>query len=374
MAGIYLHIPFCKQKCSYCDFHFSTDSSYHLRMMDAIHGELELKKESLKGQTVQTIYFGGGTPSLIAPEQLSRLLKQIHAHYDIESDLEVTIEANPDDLDGQRLSELKRIGVNRLSIGIQSFDDEILTSMNRGHNSDQALSAVGMAQEEGFQNISVDIIYGLPGRDLEWLKSELDRFLALGVQHISAYQLTIEPRTSYAHQVDKGLLRMPKDEKVAEQFEYLIKTFQRAGFEQYEVSNFAKDGFVSKHNSSYWRGKPYLGVGPSAHSYDGRHRYWNVANNHRYMKAIEDGTGFQEQEELDSKTRFNEYILTRSRTKWGLDLAYILEEFNIDLLDANAAVLRKYADGYSILEGHLRLNEKGLLLADGFASDLFLID
>jgi oxygen-independent coproporphyrinogen-3 oxidase len=343
-------------------------------MLHCMGAELISRKKFLGAEPIQTVYLGGGTPTLIDNDLLVGLFDCIHKDMTLDKEVEFTIEANPEDLTKSKLRLLRGIGVNRLSIGIQSFDDSVLSSMNRSHDAAQAIEAVVSARELGFDNISVDIIYGLPGRDIAQFQEDVAKFLALDVQHVSAYQLTIEPRTAYAHQVEKGTLNMPTDELVAEQFQILLGMLKKEGFHQYEVSNFSKEGFISQHNSSYWRGKKYLGIGPSAHSYDGNNRYWNVANNYRYMDAVEKGLSYFEKEELGELARYNEYILTRSRTKWGLDLHYIKKAFNVDLVTESAAVLKMYEQGYTILDGHLRLNEKGILMADGFAADLFRVE
>lgn len=373
MAGIYIHIPFCKQKCAYCDFHFSTDSSYADRMITALCKELNTRSPELEGQKVETLYFGGGTPSLLSSEQMEVILNAVKDNYLLNSSLEITVEANPDDIDQRALENYVQLGVNRLSMGIQSFDDNVLNSMNRSHNSQQALEAVKSAQAIGILNISVDIIYGLPNKSLDDFKEDLAQFIALEVPHISAYALTIEPRTVYHHQVKNGSLVMPDDELVEEQFYALRDSLAKAGYEHYEVSNFARPGSVSRHNSSYWLGVQYVGIGPSAHSFNCVARSWNVANNHRYMLAIEEGKTCSEVEALDLSTRYNEYVLTRLRTKWGLDLAYIKREFHIDILVDHVDVWNRYEGRYSITDGQLTLSPEGLILADGLASDLFQI-
>lgn len=343
-------------------------------MIRALLKEISERRGFLGGLPIETIYFGGGTPSLISAGYISELLDAIKRENTIEEQVELTLEANPEDLSESNLSHLKKLGFNRLSIGIQSFDDKALQAMNRIHDAKQAESAVKRAQHIGFDNISVDLIYGLPEIDMESFKKEVEQFIQLGVQHISAYALTIEPKTLFAHLLDKGQLKLPKEEEVIGQFDYLVRALENAGFEQYEVSNFSLSGLESRHNSSYWSGKNYMGLGPSAHSYDGHKRYWNVSNNFTYMAALEKGELMMEDESIDSMTRYNEYVLTRSRTKWGLDLRYMKNELGVDLLNEFSVELEKYRGTYSILDEHLILNSKGLILADGFASDLFLSD
>ncbi len=342
-------------------------------MVEAIASEVDLRSSELEGQEVSTLYFGGGTPSVLSTAQLRLLMDKLKDSYVLSPEAEVTLEANPEDIDAKVMDDLLSLGVSRLSMGIQSFDDKVLQSMNRSHDSEQALNAVRVAQRCGIDNISVDIIYGLPGRALNHLAQDVAQFLDLKVPHISAYALTIEKGTLYHHQVQKGSLIMPNDDMVEEQFFALRKSFVNAGYEHYEVSNFAQPGCISKHNSAYWKGVSYLGVGPSAHSYDGNTRSWNVANNHGYMKAIEEGSPSRESETLDQHTRFNEYVLTRLRTKWGLNLRYLSNEFGVDIIKDNAAIWSRYEGKYHIKDGHLILDPEGLILADGLASDLFQI-
>ncbi len=342
-------------------------------MVDAICTEIQFRSAELAGQAVETIYLGGGTPSILSLDQLRKIIDTVKEHYSLDCLKEVTLEANPEDIDQSVADDLKALGIDRLSMGIQSFDDKVLQSMNRSHDSRQALHAVQAAQAAGIKNISVDIIYGLPGKSMVDLQADLDRFLDLDVPHISAYALTIEKGTLYHHQVNKGTLVMPEDELVEQQFFAIRNALKKAGYEQYEVSNFARQGQISKHNSAYWQGIPYLGIGPSAHSFDGRSRSWNVANNHGYMSAIEAGQPSMETESLDMKTQYNEYILTRLRTKWGLDLDYISQAFGVDILADYDSVWRRYQGRYVISNGHLILDPEGLILADGLASDLFQI-
>jgi oxygen-independent coproporphyrinogen-3 oxidase len=373
MAGIYIHIPFCKQKCSYCDFHFSTDSSYRDEMMVLIGKELDSRLQAFQNETVETIYFGGGTPSLIRPEVIKDMINKASKGLKIIADLEVTLEANPEDMQVEALKAWKEAGVNRLSIGVQSFDEALLRSMNRSHSADEARQAIQRSKDLGFNSISVDIIFGLPLEGTIPFEDVVKEFLALDVNHISAYALTLEKRTAYQHRFDKGELTLPDENEVQRQFTYLIDSMLEHGYEQYEVSNFARAGHISRHNSAYWKGLPYLGVGPSAHSFDGMTRRWNVANNRAYMDKMKNGEVYWEEEAIDSTTAFNEYLMTRTRTKWGLDLNYIQEHFGIDLLKENKAVLGRYDSCYEMKEDHLILNRKGLLLADRFASDLFKV-
>ena len=374
MAGIYLHIPFCKQKCHYCDFHFSTNLENQDRMVNAISQELILRRDSLSSETIETIYFGGGTPSLLNEDQLQLLLKTVFDTFEVGENPEITLEANPDDLSIENLQAFKKAGINRLSIGIQSFDDEVLQFMNRAHNSSEALNSIKIAHELGFDNITADLIYGLPNKDLIYWKEQVQQMIDLGVNHISAYCLTIERNTVFNHLEAKGELNLPEDEESHSQFEYLIETLRDAGFEQYEISNFAKEGFISKHNSAYWQGKYYLGVGPSAHSFDGETRSWNIRNNNTYLAEIEKGQSTFETEELTVKDKFNDFILTRLRTKWGLDKKMLNELLgNVHHPEFNQVLQRRIAqDSIKETEDAYVLTSKGKFIADGIAADLFV--
>ncbi|NNC83605.1 MAG: radical SAM family heme chaperone HemW [Flavobacteriales bacterium] len=374
MAGLYIHIPFCLQRCHYCDFHFSTDMRYVDRMVDALVTELKNKASDWKQYTFQTLYFGGGTPSILEAEHLKDLLSAIHSEFSLESDLEVTLEANPEDMHPHKLKLWSEMGVNRLSIGIQSLDDSSLAGMNRAHTVEQAIEAIRAARTAGFDNISLDLIFGRPESTISSVQNDLDGLLAFRPEHISAYALTIESKTYFSHLERKGLLKPMESHEVAEQFVMIGRVLEDHGYERYEVSNYARPDFESRHNSSYWSGEPYLGIGPSAHSFDGERRSWNVRSNHQYMRSMETDLDYAQSEELDVKTRFNEYVMTRSRTKWGLDLDYARTAFGVDIEQRFEKELTIYHGKYRILDGHLILNEEGLLMADRFSSDLFLID
>ena len=328
MAGIYLHIPFCKQACHYCDFHFSTSTQNQDNVVDAIIAEIELRQGYLKDKSIETIYFGGGTPSLLTQEQVKKLLDKIRIVYTVDQNAEITLEANPDDLNHIKLEQLKEAGINRLSIGIQSFIERDLSFMNRSHTKDQATKCVANAQALGFNNITIDLIYGVPNQTNEEWRNNLRQAISLNVQHISSYCLTVEPKTTLAHMVKKKQVLQVTDEVAEKQFKMLIETLAEDGFEQYEISNFAKDDFISLHNSNYWKGVEYIGLGPSAHSYNGTSRQWNVANNNRYMKSLETAQLDFEQEILTEEQKYNEYILTALRTKWGIDENEIIQRFS----------------------------------------------
>jgi oxygen-independent coproporphyrinogen-3 oxidase len=375
MPGLYLHIPFCKQACHYCDFHFSTSLAAKPQMVAAISKELELRRNYLgESPTLETIYFGGGTPSLLTGEELQRIFEAIHAHFTVAPQAEITLEANPDDLSAARLAELAASPVNRLSIGLQSFHEPHLRLMNRTHSAQESTTAVQRAQDAGFENISVDLIYGVPASGHHIWEADLANALALQVPHISAYALTIEPGTALGHRTKKGTFIPPPDDFVATQFELLLAGLHRAGYEQYEISNFCRPGRESRHNSNYWRGVPYLGLGPSAHSYDGQHRQFNVANNPQYLRAIlEHGEVPATLDELTPTDRANEYLLTTLRTARGCDLAHLRDRLGYDLPARHAAYLAELeAKGWATIRHNvLTLTDAGKLLADHITLELF---
>jgi oxygen-independent coproporphyrinogen-3 oxidase len=375
MAGIYVHIPFCKKRCSYCDFHFSTTfSSYREKLISAICLELDLRKSELNGIPVETVYFGGGTPSLLTKDELSDILLAVRHAYQLIEEPEITFEVNPDDASQEHLIAWRELGINRLSIGLQSFQESDLTWMNRSHTNQQGEQAVRLAQSLGFDNISIDLIYGLPElSNNQWL-AHLNQALNLNVQHISSYCLTIEPKTALNHFVEKGTLSRPTEEQQSEQFDLLVSTLGKAGFEHYEISNFAKDEQYAKHNSAYWNFTPYVGVGPSAHSFNGHQRRWNVANNTKYFQQVGKNQDWFEVETLSLSEKWNEYFLTGLRTKWG-----ILKKSIIDLggfNDSELTQLEIYLRTDLIIENQENyvLTEKGKLQADGISSSFFRID
>lgn len=374
MGGIYIHIPFCKKACHYCDFHFSTSLKNKSKLVEAICSEIEQRKDYLADKKIETLYFGGGTPSLLTKEELEKILNCVKSHFTLLKNAEITLEANPDDLTAAKLKELKSSGINRLSIGIQSFFDEDLKLMNRSHTSEQAIMAVKEAQKTGFENITIDLIYGLPDLIIERWKQNLKQAFSLGVPHISAYNLTVEERTALNHLVKTKKVRLPEELLVIEQFTALIEEAEKNNFIHYEISNFSKEGMQSKHNSSYWKGVHYLGIGPSAHSYNGISRQWNISNNAIYIKNINEGKRWFEEEKLTEENKFNEYVMTRLRTMWGIDLVFIKSTFGEKKL---ANMLNSSKD--YILSGHINrkeesiiLTQKGKLLADKIASDLFI--
>lgn len=375
MAGIYLHIPFCKQACYYCDFHFSTNQRYVKEMAEALCKELKLQKDYLQSEPIKTIYFGGGTPSLLTEEQLKWILDIIKANYHVANDPEITLEANPDDLTLEKLGSLYRIGINRLSIGIQSFNQDVLKYLNRAHDHGQALRCFENARKAGFNNISIDMIYAIPADSHDNWHRDLDQALELQPEHISSYSLTIEPKTTFGNWLRKGNMPPIDEEFSASQFEILMERLARAGYEQYEVSNFCKPGYYSRHNSGYWKQEKYLGIGPSAHSYDGVNRRFNLSNNPKYMKAIAESEIPYEEDILTDADRINEYLLTTLRTKWGANLRKMAQEWKYDLLNEQEKYLEHlFAKNYAIVaDNHLKLTRSGFLLADKISSDLFKV-
>lgn len=373
MAGIYIHIPFCRQACNYCDFHFSTSLKNKDAFLDALKKEIILQKEYLDSEEVSTIYFGGGTPSMLDPQELMGIFETLHKHFKIAENAEITLEANPDDLTEKKIRELKSTPVNRFSIGIQSFYDEHLKMMNRAHNSMEALDAVRNAQDLGFENITIDLIYGIPTLTEHKWRNNLQIALSLDVKHISAYCLTVEPKTALAHAVKAGTIKNVDEEQSAQQFEIMLEGMKNHGFVQYEISNFCKDGFYSRHNSNYWLKEKYLGLGPSAHSYNGNARQWNVSNNALYIRALEKGQLHFEKEELTATQRYNEYVLTSLRTMWGTSLDHISRSFGDELLQNCLNEAAKYIRSEDLIakENKLFLTDKGKLIADRIASDLF---
>ncbi|TSD62647.1 radical SAM family heme chaperone HemW [Inquilinus sp. KBS0705] len=372
MAGIYLHIPFCKQACHYCDFHFSTSPQYKDEMVQALVKEISLQKSYLNNETIETIYFGGGTPSVLSADEISLLINTITELHTVAADAEITLEANPDDLDHSKLKAFRHTPVNRFSIGIQSFFDEDLQWMNRVHRSADAEASVKRAQDAGFENITVDLIYGYPLlTDAKW-KFNLDKVFELGIPHVSAYSMMVEPQTALATFISKKKQPPMSEGQSAEQFTLMLDAMQSNGFEQYEISNFCKPGHYSRHNSNYWKGVKYLGLGPSAHSFNGDTRQWNVANNAKYIKSIAENIIPAELEILTQTNRLNEYIMTSLRTIWGLDL----DRLNAIASSASNEVLkvaRPYFDDGSILQNGnvITLTPQGKLYADNIAASLF---
>lgn len=375
MASIYIHIPFCKQACHYCDFHFSTSLKLKDSFLNALKKEIELRKDYLERENISTVYFGGGTPSLLSSEEITEIVDELKKYHKISSGAEITLEANPDDLTSEKINELGRTPVNRLSIGIQSFFDEDLKFMNRAHNAKEALQSVTNAQSAGFNNISIDLIYGTPGLSNERWKQNLKTAFELGVKHISAYNLTVEPKTPLAHFVKTGKAKNVDEKQSEDQFNILMDEMKKNNFIQYEISNFCKDGWYSKHNSSYWKKEKYLGLGPSAHSFNGNTRQWNIANTPLYIKSLEENNLNFEEEILTPEQKYNDYILTTLRTMWGTDLWEVKKSFGSKMKEYCLNEAQEYLKSESLkLEGNkLILTDKGKLLADRIASDLFWV-
>ncbi len=373
MAGIYIHIPYCKKACHYCNFHFSTSLHSKNGLMKALLKEITLQQEYTGTESISTVYFGGGTPSLLSPEELNALLAQLAGTFTIERTAEITLEANPDDITPHNANAWIRSGINRLSIGVQSFFNEDLEWMNRAHNAAQAEQGIRTIREAGFDNFSIDLIYGTPTlTDQKW-QQNVDLATGLQVPHISAYALTVEPSTPLAHLIKTNQVAPVSTTQQANQSELLMNWMASAGYEHYEISNFARPGFRSRHNSAYWDGTVYLGLGPAAHSFNGTERQWNVSNNALYIKAIESGQVPFEKETLTATQRLNEYIMTALRRKEGISLGHVRNSFN-GATDAMLRNCRKYEEeGFIRIDAdHLVLTNKGKLFADGIAADLFV--
>ena len=379
MSGIYIHIPFCKQACHYCDFHFSTSMKKKEEMVLAIAKEIQMRKSEFENDPefsgVETIYFGGGTPSVLSSEEINFLISEIYKHYKVVKNPEITLEANPDDLSSDRIIELAQSPINRLSIGIQSFFEDDLLMMNRAHNVAEAKKCLELATQY-FDNISLDLIYGIPGMSVEKWKQNIETALSFGISHISSYALTVEPKTALNKLIQTGKIAEPKDEVAQEHFDVLVEMLNANGFIHYELSNFGKENYFSKNNSAYWLGKKYIGIGPSAHSYDGVSRSWNVSNNALYLKSIQKDELPNEIEILSDLDRYNEYIMTGLRTIWGISLDRIEKEFGNYYLEYLHKQAQKFIDDdlLYIEKNILRPTPKGKFLTDGIASDLFLVN
>ncbi|MBK7968688.1 MAG: radical SAM family heme chaperone HemW [Bacteroidetes bacterium] len=375
--SIYIHIPFCRTACSYCDFHFSVNHDKMEDLVAALIQEIELRKNYLdvngSRPELQTIYFGGGTPSLLQDSQLVRIMDAIRANFVISKDAEITLEANPDDLTPEKLVALKAASINRLSIGVQSFFDSHLELMNRAHNSRMAIDAVTNAAAAGFDNITIDLIYGVPGMSESDWQANMDQAFSLPIQHLSAYSLTVENRTLLDKLIRDGKIEPVKEEEAAIHFEMLMHAAKKRGFMHYEISNFAKPGFISRHNSSYWKNLPYLGIGPSAHSYNGVSRQWNIAANAAYILSIRKGEVPGESELLTMENRYNEYLMTGLRTMWGVDTNEIKSNFGESFVDDFLLRSAEYVSSGDLEQHETKyiISEKGKLIADRIAAYLF---
>ena len=375
MAGIYIHIPYCKKKCIYCDFYFKINADDMRDMISCIKKELITRKNYVKTSRINTIYFGGGTPSLLTNHYVKTILKTIYDNYKVCEKPEITLEANPDDLNRSKIENFFNIGINRLSIGVQSFSDDDLIFLNRNHSRADAISSIKMAQEIGYKNISVDLMYGLPKQSLKDWEDNLNLLFDLNIQHLSAYMLTVEKKTKLFEYVKKNKVKMIDDFTIIDQYYSLLNIAKKNNFVQYEISSFAKDNIFSKHNTSYWQNKLFLGVGPSAHSFDYKSRRWNIASNKKYIENLNNNNIYFEEEVLTISQQFNEYILTNLRTKWGIDINVIKSRFGSEFASHTKKMIQKWSKKKYIKQSNenVILTEKGSVLSDKIISDLFLV-
>lgn len=376
MAGIYIHIPFCKTRCVYCDFYSTTESEMKSRYIGALCREIEMRRNYLQGEKIETIYFGGGTPSQLSREDFAQVFAAIERTFGSITAGEITLEANPDDLTEEYLQSLTSLPFNRISMGIQTFRDDTLRLLNRRHNAQQAIDAVARCKRAGFDNISIDLIYGLPGETADSWTADLQKAISLNVNHISAYHLIYEEGTRMYEMLQQHCVEEVDEDSSVEFFSILIDELTKAGYEHYEISNFCKPGKHSRHNTSYWQGIKYMGCGPSAHSFDGMSREWNVSSLHKYIEAIENGGRDYEMEELDLTTRYNEYIITTMRTQWGADIVTLEQRFGTKLKDYCLHMAQSYInDGKLSLSGNtLKLTRDGIFVSDGIMSDMLYIE
>ncbi len=375
MSGIYIHIPFCRQKCYYCDFYKTVNTSLTDKFLSALKKEVQQRKNYLGNEPIETIYFGGGTPSVLKENELQDILSFLNQEFKVLPNVEITFEANPDDLSESYLKGIYNAGVNRLSIGIQSFQDEYLKKMNRRHNAKQAVESIENAVKIGIKNISADLIYGLPNlTDNDW-KASLNQVFQLPVQHLSAYHLTYHEGTAFYTWLKKGTLKELKEADSISQFNLLVEATQKNGFQQYEISNFAKEEMYSKHNTSYWMGKKYLGLGPSAHSFNGDSRRWNVSHVESYIKALDKNQSYFEEEILGENEKYNEYILTQIRTIWGVSINYIQSNFGGEKATYFLKNIEKYKGTELLIQKNdiFTLSRKGLFISDEIMADLMII-
>ena len=375
MAGLYIHIPFCTKRCIYCDFFSQTEMKYKNEYIDAVIRELEIRKEYLDNDPLETIYFGGGTPSQLQASDFGKLFDAVHRLFDTSACREITLEANPDDISARYIRELKELPFNRISMGLQSFMDEDLRFLNRRHSAAQAVKAVNDCRENGYTNLSIDLIYGLPGQTPEGWEENVSKALSLDIPHLSAYHLIYEEGTALYTLKEAGKIQPVHEETSLRMFSTLIDRLTENGYIHYEISNFAKPGMFSRHNTAYWTGKKYLGAGPSAHSYNGENRQWNVSSLPAYLKGIRSGTPETETEILDLGTRYNDYIITGLRTLWGIDLGKIAAEFGEQTASYCKKQARKHlSNGFlTEKENKYTLTRKGIFISDGIMSDLLLV-
>ena len=374
MAGIYVHIPFCKQSCYYCNFHFSTSDKKRGEVLNAIEHEIA-QKARLSNEKISTIYFGGGTPSILDVKQINSIINKIHKEFKVEENAEITLEANPDDLKINKVIDLSKTKINRLSIGVQSFIDRELKSMNRAHDSKKAMKSLELSNKY-FDNISIDLIYGVPDSTLETWAYNLEVTMGFDVNHVSTYALTIEPKTALESFVRKLIVDMPKEGLIYKQYNLINEKLEPRGFINYEVCSFAKENFFSKNNSAYWLRKKYIGIGPSAHSFDGKSRSWNISNNKKYVEHINSGRSYHKREELTTIDQYNEYVMTGFRTIWGVSTEFLETNFNLKFKHYFIEKIQKHIDQKNIVlnDNVYTTTNKGRFLADGIASDLFLLN
>jgi len=374
LAGIYVHIPFCKQSCYYCNFHFSTSDKKRGEVLNAIEHEIA-QKARLSNEKISTIYFGGGTPSILDVKQINSIINKIHQEFKVEENAEITLEANPDDLKINKVIDLSKTKINRLSIGVQSFIDRELKSMNRAHDSKKAMKSLELSKKY-FDNISIDLIYGVPDSTLETWAYNLEVTMGFDVNHVSTYALTIEPKTALESFVRKLIVDMPKEGLIYKQYNLINEKLEPRGFINYEVCSFAKENFFSKNNSAYWLRKKYIGIGPSAHSFDGKSRSWNISNNKKYVEHINDGRSYHKREELTTIDQYNEYVMTGFRTIWGVSTEFLETNFNLKFKHYFIEKIQKHIDQKNIVlnDNVYTTTNKGRFLADGIASDLFLLN
>lgn len=374
MAGIYLHIPYCKQACHYCDFHFSTNLSTKTQLVEAICQEIVLQKNYLGTDSLDSIYFGGGTPSILSEKELNTIFETLFKCFSLNQNAEITLEANPDDLQHEKLIQLKNSPINRLSIGIQTFHDKQLQFLNRAHTQKEGIECVKNAQDLGFDNINVDLIYGIHDLSLHEFEQDVQQLLLLNSQHISAYCLTIEEKTAFGKWLKKGKIKEVNDQMAIQHYQLMIKQFAEHGFEQYEISNFAKNEQYSQHNTSYWKGKKYLGIGPGAHSFNGYSRQYNISNNAKYIQTIHQQKLPFEEEFLSNQDFVNEYFMTSLRTKWGCNLTYLDNHLNHKTLMKQSELINSLVSKKWIIikNNYMFLTEEGKLFADHIASEFFI--
>jgi len=372
MSSIYIHIPFCHSKCYYCGFHSVASCKDQYKMVDAICKELILRSDFLNGKTIETIYFGGGTPSILKIEEIEKILNQIKSIHTIVDNPEISLEANPEDLNRDFLIGIKNIGINRLSIGIQSLNDDILKFINRRHTAKEAIEAVCLAKEIGFDNISIDLIYGIPNQDNSIWEENLRKIESLPISHLSSYCLSIDDNTVFSKKEERGEFSQMPEEESEMQYRMLVEWTKKNGFEHYEISNFCRDGLISRHNTAYWQDKPYLGIGPAAHSYNIETRQWNCSNNPKYIKAIESGHLANEVEERDLDVQFNEYLMTSLRTKWGINLKEMEERFPKAWLEHLSKKIIKFKLHLNTSDNKVSIKEESLFISDEIIAEFFI--